>query len=305
MGRIFAWTAALVEPRAAAKMSLTAELHDTFMPEPTVLVQLSDPHVVEPGRLLQDRIDTPALLSQAVARVCRLQPAATAVLITGDLVDQGSAAEYGHLRTLLAPLPCPVHLMPGNHDHIPTLRQVFEGLATLQPAPDALGLGAHVLFSLDLPGLRVVALDTAVPGQEYGTLCEARLAWLERTLAAAPHQPTVVAMHHPPFATGIGYMDRMGLREGAQALEALLRRHPQVERLVCGHLHRSIQCRFGGTLAMTVPSTAHQIALDLRPRSPLAWRLEPPGFALHVMLERTLVTHIVASGEHGPEVPYA
>jgi 3',5'-cyclic AMP phosphodiesterase CpdA len=271
-----------------------------LMPAPTVLVQLSDPHVVEPGRWLQDRIDTPALLAQAVGSVCRLQPAATAVLITGDLVDRGSAAEYEHVRALLAPLPCPVYLMPGNHDHIATLRQVFADQATLQPAADAPGLGAHVLFSLGLPGLRVVALDTVVPGQEHGMLCDGRLAWLERTLAAAPKQPTVVAMHHPPFATGIACMDRTGLRQGADALDALLRRHPQVERLLCGHLHRSIQCRFGGTVAMTAPSTAQQIAFDLRPGAPLGWRLEPPGFALHAMLDGRLVTHLVASGEHGP-----
>ncbi len=270
------------------------------MPAPTVLVQLSDPHVVAPGRLLDERIDTPAFLAQAVAAVCGLQTAATAVLVTGDLVDRGSAAEYEHLRDLLAPLPCPVYLMPGNHDDIPTLRQVFAGQATLQPAADAPGLGVHVLFNLDLPGLRVVALDTVVPGQEHGMLCEARLAWLERTLAAAPSLPTIVAMHHPPFATGIGGMDTMGLRQGAAALDALLWRHPQVERLICGHLHRSIQCRFGGTLAMTAPSTAHQISLDLRPRAPLGWRFEPPGFALHVLLGRGLVTHLVASGEHGP-----
>jgi 3',5'-cyclic AMP phosphodiesterase CpdA len=282
-------------------MGVVNPSNGTAMPATTtVLVQLSDPHLVEPGRLLQDSIDTPALLAQAVAGVCRLPTAATAVLITGDLVDRGSAAEYEHLRALLAPLPCPVHLMPGNHDDIATLRQVFAEQATLQPAADAPGLGAHVLFSLDLPGLRLVALDTVVPGREYGMLCDERLAWLDRTLAAAPRQPTIVAMHHPPFATGIGYMDQMGLRQGADALDALLRRHPQVERLICGHLHRSIQCRFGGTVAMTAPSTAQQIALDLRPRAPLGWRLEPPGFALHAMLGPRLVTHIVASGEHGP-----
>ena len=275
------------------------------MPDTTVLVQLSDPHLVEPGRLLHNRIDTPAFLAQAVAGVCSLQPPATAVLITGDLVERGNAAEYEHLRALLAPLPCPVHLMPGNHDDITTLRRVFAGQATLQPAADAPGLGAHVLFSLDLPGLRVVALGTVVPRQSHGALYKARLAWLERTLAAAPRQPTIVAMHHPPFATGIAEMDAIGLRQGADALDALLRRHPQVERLVCGHLHRSIQCRFAGTLAMTVPSTAHQITFDLRPQAPLAWRFEPPGFAVHALLGDTLVTHIVASGEHGPCVPYA
>lgn len=276
------------------------------MPDPVVLVQLSDPHVVEPGRRLLDRIDTPALLAQAVAAVHALPLPATAVVITGDLVERGRASEYDHLRHLLAPLTrrgCPVHLMPGNHDDVPTLRAVFADQPQLQPGPDV-ALAAHVLYAVDLGGLRLVALDTVVPRAPHGQLCSARLDWLDRTLAAEPALPTVVALHHPPFATGIRHMDRMGLLEGADGLAAVMRRHPQVERLICGHLHRSIQYRFGGTLAMTAPSTAHQIALDLRPRGPAAWILEPPGLVVHLWSGGTLVSHVQPSGDFGPAGRY-
>jgi 3',5'-cyclic AMP phosphodiesterase CpdA len=269
-----------------------------------MLVQLSDPHIVAPGHRLLGRIDTPALLSQAVAGVLALQPAAGAVVLTGDLVDRGSAEEYAHLRVLLAPLRCPVWLIPGNHDDVAAMRAAFPDHDELTPV-DVPALAAHVLWVRERDGLRLVALDTVVAGAPHGALCEQRLAWLDRTLAAAPGLPTIVAMHHPPFVTGIGHMDAMGLHGGASGLEAVLRRHPQVERVVCGHLHRPILRRFGATVAMTIPSTAHQMVLDLRDGAPPAFRCEPPGFALHALRGGALVSHLVAVGEHGPVERYA
>ena len=268
-----------------------------------MLVQLSDPHIVAPGRRLLGRIDTPALLAQAVAGVRALQPAAQAVVLTGDLVDRGSAEEYAHLRALLAPLPCPVWLMPGNHDEAAALREAFPDHPELAP-PDDPALAQHVLWVREVAGLRLVALDTVVPRAPHGALCPARLAWLDQTLAAAPGQPTVVAMHHPPFVTGIEHMDAMGLLEGAEGLAAVLQRHPQVERLICGHLHRPILRRFGGTVAMTVPSTAHQIVLELRENGPPSFRREPPGFAVHLLRGGALVSHLATLGEHGPVERY-
>ncbi|NWG73499.1 MAG: phosphodiesterase [Rubrivivax sp.] len=268
-----------------------------------MLVQLSDPHVVEPGRLLQGRIDTPALLAQSVAAVAALQPAPKAVVVTGDLVERASAAQYAHLRALLAPLPGPVWLIPGNHDDVAALRAAFPDHDELTPVGDP-ALAGHVLWAREVAGLRVVALDTVVPRAPHGTLCERRLAWLDSTLAAMPDRPTIVAMHHPPFVTGIAHMDAMGLREGVAGLEAVLRRHPQVERVICGHLHRNIVRRFGGTVAMTVPSTAHQIVLDLRADSPAAYRREPPGFAVHAWRDGALVSHVAVVGDHGPAELY-
>lgn len=268
-----------------------------------MLVQLSDPHIVAPGRLLLDRIDTPALLARSVAEVCAFRPAPTAVIVTGDLVDRGTLDEYRHLRELLAPLPCPVWLMPGNHDDAATLRAAFPDHPELH-AEAGPGLEPFVLWAREAAGLRVVALDSVVPRAPHGRLCAARLAWLADTLAAAPHAPTVVAMHHPPFTTGIGHMDTMGVHEGSTELAAVLQQHPQVQRLICGHLHRTITCQFGGTLAMTAPSTAHQIVLDLRPGAPATYRREPPGFLVHALIDGRVVTHLASVGDHGPVEHY-
>ena len=266
-----------------------------------MLVQLSDTHIVAPGLRLMRQIDSAPLLAATVQAVLRLRPAPTAIVITGDLVDRGDAQEYAHLRALLQPLldtGCPLHLLPGNHDAVPALRAAWTELPTLAPLADP-RLAPFVLFATRLGGLRLVALDTVVAGAPYCTLCAHRLRWLDTTLGEDATTPTLVAMHHPPFITGVAHMDGMGLREGAEGLAAVLRRHPQVERVICGHLHRPIVRRFAGTVAMTVPSTAHQITLDLRPDGPPAWRMEPAGFAVHTLCDGAVVTHIAAAGEFG------
>lgn len=259
----------------------------------THLVQLSDPHVAAAGAMAYGRIDTGGFFARAVEAVIRLERAPDAVLITGDLAADGHLEEYVRLRELLQPLRCPVHLLPGNHDDRVALRAAFGPI----PAGNDQGF---VQYVCEVGGLRLVCLDTTVPGKPHGELCADRLDWLDAQLCAAPQAPTIVAMHHPPFATGIEHMDNMGLRVGAEELSAILRLHPQVERLACGHLHRAIQMRFGGTLAQTAPSTAHQIHLNLAPGARGSYILEPPGFLLHVWCDKAgLVTHQVAI-DHAP-----
>lgn len=265
---------------------------------PQALVQLSDTHITVPGRWLDGRVDTATALARAVRAVCRLRPAPVAVLVSGDLVDAGSPAEYAHLRTLLAPLPGPVYLMPGNHDERGALRAAFADHPYLRQMEE----GDFIQYAVDLPGLRLVALDTVVPGAGHGALCQRRLDWLDATLAQAPGQPTLVALHHPPFLTHIEHMDALGLREGREGFEAVIARHPQVERIACGHLHRCIQARVAHTVAITVPSPAHQVELDLVGDHPASYTFEPPGFGLHVWTTGTdLVSHVVPVGDYpGP-----
>ena len=265
----------------------------------TLLLQLSDLHIREPGRLAYGRINTAPYLTQAVQTILRLPQPPTALVITGDLTDFGRAAEYEHLRSLLAPLgDLPTYLLPGNHDERTQLRASF-------PGHHYLGTEGFVQYSVPIGGLTLIALDTVVPGASEGSLCSERLAWLARELETHRHRPVVVAMHHPPFRTLIGHMDEIGLLTGAAELEVLVARYPNVERIVCGHLHRSIQVRFGGTIAMTVPSPAHQVCLDLAPDAVSAWTLEPPGFGLHALPPGgRLVSHTMASGAYGGPYPF-
>ncbi|WP_071334210.1 phosphodiesterase [Burkholderia contaminans] len=240
-----------------------------------LLAQISDLHIKRPGQLAYRRVDTAAALTRCIERLNALVPRPDAVLVTGDLTDFGHDEEYGNLHGLLAALEIPYYLMIGNHDDRAGLRRAFADRAELQA-------GEFVQYALDVGAVRVLALDSQVPGASYGDLCDARLAWLAAQLDAARDRPVIVALHHPPFASGIGHMDKLRLAPAASAkLDALLRGHPNVERVLCGHVHRTMFTRFGGTLAVAVPSPAHQVAFDLRTDAPSAFRLEPPAFAVH------------------------
>ena len=265
----------------------------------TFLAQLTDLHIREPGRLTYRRIDTAQYLKRTVQSVLALPQPPHAVVITGDLTDFGRPAEYAHLRSLLAPLgELPIYLLPGNHDDRDALRTAF-------PEHTWLRSEGFIQYAVDIGALRLIALDTVVPGHSEGALCEERLQWLELQLTASEGRPVVIAMHHPPFETLIGHMDKIGLLQGAQALEDLVRRHPNVQRVICGHLHRSIQVGFGGTVAMTSPAPAHQVCLDLAPDAASAWTLEPPGFMLHALPHGgRLVSHAVASGQFDGPHPF-
>jgi 3',5'-cyclic AMP phosphodiesterase CpdA len=187
--------------------------------------------------------------------------------------------------------------MPGNHDDRQVLRDAFgEHTYLRQWEP-------FVQYAIDDHPVRLVALDTLVPGSGSGELCAQRLQWLDRTLGTQPDKPTVVALHHPPFATGIGHMDRLTLA-GSQALAQVIARHPQVERVIAGHLHRPITVRFAGTVASTCPSPAHQVALDLAPDAADNYVLEPPGYQLHWWSGQQLVSHTAYVGEYPGPYPF-
>jgi len=262
-----------------------------------IIAQITDTHIRIPGKLAYRRVDTAKHLAAAVAQVNRLDPAPDVVVMTGDLVDFAHPAEYEHLAALIAPLRAPVYLLPGNHDGRDPMRQGF-------PAHRYLPREGFLNYAVEDWPVRLVAVDTLIPGEGGGEVCEERLAWLERTLAAAPQRPTVVMMHHPPFRTGISFMDGHGLKN-SDKFAAVIARHSQVERVIAGHLHRSIQCRVGGTVASTCPSPAHQIVLDIRPGAPLGFAMEPPGYQLHVWYEGTgLVTHTVTIGTFDGPYPF-
>lgn len=264
----------------------------------TLLLQLSDLHIREPGKLAYGRIETAPYLKRAIDSILRLPQRPDAVVITGDLTDFGRAAEYDHLRELLSPLPMPVYLMPGNHDDRDQLRSSFSDHSYL-------GYSGFVQFSVAINDLQLIALDTCITGASAGSLGKERLAWLAAQLQTHAQQPVIIAMHHPPFQTLIGHMDTIGLLEGSQELEALVTQYPNVERIICGHLHRAIQVRFGGTIAATVPSPAHQVRLDLAPDAESLWLLEPPGFGIHALpAGGRLVSHTVASGTYDGPFPF-
>ena len=116
--------------------------------------------------------------------------------------------------------------------------------------------------------LRIVALDTQIPGGMAGCCAQSGSLGSISALAAAPERPTVLLMHHPPFATRIAHMDRYGLRDTV-AFSEIVSRNRQIERILCAICIARSTAAFAGTVAGTAPSTAHQVLLDLEPEAPL------------------------------------
>ena len=251
------------------------------------LAQLSDLLVQAPGATNDLGDDSYAALAAAGERVTGLAPQPDVVVLTGDLTDHGTPEERAQLLELLAPLPMQLLPVAGNHDERLGLADAFPDIDTTGPAP-------FWQWTRDLGEVRLIGLDTTIEGRHDGELCATRLEWLDAELTAAPEQPTVIAMHHPPFETGIWWMDAGALRTGGDAMQAVVGRHPQVRRVLCGHHHRSIVTSWGPTVVSVAPSTSHQIHYDLVPESSARTSDEAAAFHVHVCAGDQIVTHVVA-----------
>ena len=240
-----------------------------------LICQLTDLHVRPPGKSANRVAETNMLTERAFRAVARFNPRPDVVLITGDLTECGLDAEYANLARMMRKwLPMPVFVIPGNHDRRTTFREGLKHLPGVTTDPH------YIQYAVEDYPVRLVMLDTIVPGAGHGELHAEQLAFLDRTLAAAPNKPTIVAMHHPPFVCGIAHMDRINLRN-APEFTAIVARHPQVERIVCGHHHRPIVTRVAHAIASISPSVAHQVEMSLDPHDRGSFVLEPPAFQLH------------------------
>lgn len=229
-----------------------------------VIAQISDLHIGGP------RAGNGERFSQAIESINAMTRQPDLVLVTGDITQVGDDAEWAEFHERIAALRPPWDALRGNHD----LR-----------VTDLVGHRA-----LDLGSLRVVLLDTS--SDEF---TDADAVWLDAELGACVGRPTVIAIHHPPFETGIWWMDVVGLR-GADRFEAVVRRHSHVRHVMSGHAHRPITTGWAGCIVTVCPSTAVSVAGDLDPAHDPAETDEPPMIALHAYLADTVVSHVVAVG---------
>lgn len=217
-----------------------------------IIAQISDTHILAKSwtdGLGANRADD---LRRCVADINR--HGVDAVIHTGDSVHHGTAEEYAHLCEILAELRAPLFLTPGNRDRHDGIRAAFNDLPYLPRSGD------FFHYAIDDYPIRLVALDSVSAGERKGVFCERRLLWLEKTLAHEPDRPTLLFIHHPPFDVGDHYVGGYRQMRDAENLAAVVSRHPQVERLLCGHVHRLHRESWAGTVATIMPS----VAVDLR-----------------------------------------
>ena len=217
----------------------------------TFLVQITDTHVVERGTLLYGQADTARHLAETVSEINAMRPLPDGVLITGDLVEHPGPTTYSHFRDLIEPLRMPVFLMPGNHDSPEIMQYYFRDTPMFPAEPP------HFQYVIEDFPFRVLMLNSHFDNSELPHFGPRRLQWLEAVLAESD-RPALVAIHHPPMKTGIGFIDMVG-PDWYRGLGEVLAQHPQVFKIICGHGHLDLQGRLGIVPVQMVGSIAHQL----------------------------------------------
>ena len=264
------------------------------------IAQISDLHIKSPGSLAYGRVDTATALERCVSALNEFKPQPDLVVISGDLADTPTAAEYEHLKRLMATLRLPFAGIPGNHDSRELMRAAFPSAAyAFSSGP----LNQRV----EVGGLDLVLLDTSVPGKPHGELDAPTMQWLDATLATAPDRSALVFLHHPPFKTGIGHMDRQNLLNAGE-LAPIVRRHPRVQLIAAGHVHRATLTMFAGVPTTICPAPNHAVDLDLEELRLPSFKVEPPAFHLHSWFPGegygSVVTHQVPIGNFDGPHPF-
>jgi 3',5'-cyclic AMP phosphodiesterase CpdA len=270
------------------------------MPQkPVIIAQISDLHIKAPGTLAYGRVDTARALERCVATLNQFTPKPDLVVISGDLVDTPRAEEYAHLKRLLAQLNIAFAGIPGNHDQRDMMRATLPQNYAFPSGP----LNQH----LEIGGLDLVLLDSSVSGKPHGELDAPTLRWLEATLASAPDRPALLFLHHPPLQAGIWHMDRQNL-QNANELANVVKRHPRVQLIATGHVHRATLTMFAGVPTTICPAPNHAVDLDLAELREPSFKVEPPAFHLHVWFPGDefgcVVTHQVPIGDFDGPHPF-
>lgn len=255
-----------------------------------LIAQLTDTHVVDPDTDEELYVDNNGRVVEAIASINGESPPVDAVLATGDLTQWGTPTEFAQLSRFTAVLRPPILPLAGNHDDRDRVRACFPSV----PWVDA----DHASWVVMVEHVRVIGLDSTRPGEPGAEFDRVRERWL-RSVLAEPHDgPTVLAMHHPPFVTGIDWMDSAGF-VGLDRFVSVLAETTVVYRIQCGHLHRPMSSMVGGALAEVGLATTVHVALDVGPDAPVRVVRDPVGYRLLRISGDSIVGHTryIATGE--------
>jgi 3',5'-cyclic-AMP phosphodiesterase len=248
------------------------------MTKPVLLAQLSDLHICDEW----EGVDPATRLERVVEAVRTLPNPVDAVLVSGDLTDDGSEENCRRARRLLEQLGAPLHILPGNHDDRRRLREAF----------DLPGTGDEPIdYSVTVGPLRVVVFDSIVPGQDPGAFGPERLRRLDEELGRDAESPTLLALHHPPLPTGLPEWDAINLTPAdREAMAEIVARHPQLRLVAGGHLHRTAVGALAGCPVFSAPSSCLQARPDFENDD--VEFVGPSGFALHVLHEEDFSSQV-------------
>lgn len=258
-----------------------------------IIAQITDLHVRATPTSAFGGLDTGARLASVVAAILSLDMRPDVVVVTGDLVDDGTAAEYDRLRDLLSPLPMPVFPVPGNHDNRENLLHAFPNLRGRMETP-------FVQYAVDDHPVRLIGLDTSEPGHIGGVLCEERLDHAALMIATS-RKPTLVFMHHPPFDVGLVHNPDLSCTN-ADRLAAHIRQNTNLQAIVCGHVHRTTTSRLAQAPAIIAPSVSPALELAASGVLPGRWLPSEPAFMLHLWNAQAKLVSVVCGSSEAVQV---
>jgi Icc protein len=217
-----------------------------------VVAHLSDPHLIGGGGLHYGVIDNDANLRRTLDRLAAVNPAPQAIVFTGDLADRAEPDAYDTLRSIVEPFAAAIGATVvwtmGNHDErAPFAKTLFDS--------DEAGCQDRVH---EVDGLRIVALDTSVPGYHHGELLPEQLAWLADVLATPAEHGTLLAMHHPPLPLPMIRAAELIELHDQQALADVIA-GTDVRGILAGHLHLPTWSTFAGVPVSVTAASCYTI----------------------------------------------
>jgi 3',5'-cyclic-AMP phosphodiesterase len=267
-------------------------------PSPTcTLVQLTDLHLVADGEEFPNGVDTAAVLEEAL---CAVEDAAirpTALVLTGDLTEHGRPEQYRRLRGIVEPaaarLGAALVYAAGNHDDRAAMR---EHLMDDPPSGEPLDHTARV------GELRIVVLDSTVPGQGHGAVAAEQLHRLRAELAEPAPAGTVLALHHPPLPSAAPLAASIPLLRRDDLAAAIA--GTDVRLVLAGHTH----VVSAGTLAGVPVWTGGPLATTLDPFAPgaaLRGLATPSVSRIDLFPDGLITTNVPIGARRMSDVPAA
>ncbi|HEY8588359.1 MAG TPA: phosphodiesterase [Naasia sp.] len=254
--------------------------------EPThVVAHLSDTHLLAGGAPLHGVVDTVGNLRRALDRLEATGFTIDAIVHTGDIADLGELDAYERVRELIEPaaarLGCPVVWVAGNHDVRGPLRAGLLGQPATEEPLDSVAV---------VNGLRIVALDTSVPGAGHGLLEAGQLEWLAGVLATPAPHGTLLALHHPPAPTPVRELEAFQLRNPEALAEVVA--GTDVRALLSGHFHYPVQTLLAGVPLSVGPATSYTVRVGA-PRLGLTGLDGDQAFSLVAVYPEQILTTLV------------
>lgn len=254
------------------------------------LLHLSDTHLIGGDGDLYGDVDSESRLRQMMAELEESGARPEAIVVTGDLADKGEPAAYRKLRALLEPvalrLGAQIIWAMGNHDDRAAFRQELFGQIPSDRPVD---------FVYDVNGLRVITIDTTVPGKHYGEITGAQLDWLAEELSTNAPDGTILAMHHPPVPSIKDLTVLVELRDQAGLAEVI--EGSDVRSIIAGHLHFSTSAMFAGVPVSVASATCYTADLNL-PHDATRGQDGAQAYNLVHVYPETIVNSVVPIGSY-------